>query len=89
MKIKKNHSPIFQKPKFIDGIDVKNIHCYTYKEMLQAEEKNHNSEIQFAIFNYLVKNYWKEKYFLKEAKKEYYNQRKTYEFGIKQKYQEY
>ena len=89
MKIKKNHSPIFIKPKFIDGIDVKNIHCYTYEEMLQAEEKNHNSEIQFAIFNYLVKNYWKEKYFLKEAKKEYYNQRKTYDFGIKQKYQEY
>ena len=24
MKNKKNHSPIFQKPKFIDGIDVKN-----------------------------------------------------------------
>ena len=89
MKRNKNPSPIFQKPKFIDGIDVKNIHCYTYEEMLQAEEKNHNSEIQFAIFNYLVKNYWKEKYFLKEAKKEYYNQRKTYDFGIKQKYQEY
>ena len=74
MKRNKNPSPIFQKPKFIDGIDVKNIHCYTYEEMLQAEEKNHNSEIQFAIFNYLVKNYWKEKYFLKETKKEYYNQ---------------
>lgn len=36
---KKNRSPINRKPKFIDGIDVKNIHCYSYEEMLEAEGK--------------------------------------------------
>jgi hypothetical protein len=40
---KKNRSPLYCKPKIIDGIDVKNIHCYSYREMLEAEIKNHNA----------------------------------------------
>ncbi len=79
---KKNRSPIYRKPKFIDGIDVKNIHCYSYEEMLEAEEKNHNPEIQFAIFKALKSNVIKGNYFEKEAKKEYMKNKETHDEKI-------
>jgi len=84
---KKNRSPINRKPKFIDGIDVKNIHCYSYEEMLEAEEKNHNPEIQFAIFKALKGYVIKGNYFEKEAKKEYVKNKETHDEKIRALYE--
>mgnify|MGYP003548928570 FL=1 len=70
---KKNRSPIYQKPKFIDGIDVKNIHCYSYEEMLEAEEKNHNPEIQFEMYKSFTANFWSYEFFQKKANIAYKN----------------
>lgn len=87
--MKKNRSPIYRKPLFIDGIDINNIHCYTYKEMLEAEAKNHNADIQFAIYRYLDHNYWRCAAFDAEAKKEYLKNKKFHDEKIAEKYQAY
>ena len=84
---KKNRSPIYRKSKFIDGIDVKNIHCYSYEEVLEAEGKNHNPEIQFAIFKALKGNVIKGNYFEKEAKKEYLENKETHDKKIRALYE--
>lgn len=86
---KKNRSPIYRKPKFIDGIDVINIHCYSYDEMLEAEGKNHNPEIQFAMYKCFTDNFWRYEYFLKKANIAYKKNKAFYEKKIQKEYEEY
>ena len=86
---KKNRSPIYRKPKFIDGIDVINIHCYSYDEMLEAEGKNHNPEIQFAMYKCFTNNFWRYDFFLKKAKIAYKNNKAFYDKKIQKEYEEY
>lgn len=81
-------SPIYRKPKFIDGIDVKNIHCYSYYEMLEAESKNHNAEIQYAIYDYLKSPRGGEKFEL-DALKEFSENKKFHESKVQKRYQEW
>ena len=83
---KKNRSPLYCKPKIIDGIDVKNIHCYSYREMLEAEIKNHNAEIQYAIYDCLRSSRGDEKFKL-DALKEFYKNKKFHETKIQERYQ--
>lgn len=86
---KKNRSPIYRKPKFIDGIDVKNIHCYSYDEILEAEGKNHNREIQFAMYKCFTDNFWSYEFFQKKANIAYKNNKAFYDTKIQKEYEEY
>ena len=83
---KKNRSPLYCKPKIIDGIDVKNIHCYSYREMLEVEIKNHNAEIQYAIYDCLRSSRGGEKFKL-DALKEFSKNKKFHEAKIQERYQ--
>jgi TPR repeat protein len=83
---KKNRSPLYCKPKIIDGIDVKNIHCYSYREMLEAEIKNHNAEIQYAIYDCLRSSRGGEKFKL-DGLKEFSKNKKFHEAKIQERYQ--
>lgn len=85
---KKNRSPLYCKPKIIDGVDVKNIHCYSYKEILEAESKNHNPEIQYALYKYL-NTYKGTDNFKIDAQKEFLKNKKFHEQKVQEKYQEW
>ena len=88
MKFKRKNlrGPCYKKSCFVDGIDIANLQCFTYEEMLKTENINHNSDIQFAMYSFLSSGVYVLENFIKEAKIEYRKNKKYHDSKIKDEF---
>ena len=88
MKFKRKNlrGPCYKKSCFVDGIDIANLQCFTYEEMLEAEKINNNSDIQFAMYSFLSSGVYVLENYIKEAKIEYRKNKINHDSKIKDEF---